>query len=211
MLKKMFLIGLVVFVLAGIGFLGVMGLIVANDLLGYPASSTAVEEEPIVAAILPPAVPTKTYNRPTPTPDYSLDTRLWAVYRVTNTSTGNGLGLGTWVSLTYENNTGGTNQVEELAGDGRCHATFKNADGTPMCVGPWAQGYTVDAGDFLYVSAQKLDGYGQLTCEILLTDAEGVDCLFDEKGNCPNTTVWKTAECGGEYCICSVSGLVGYD
>ena len=199
MLKKMFLIGVVVFTLAGIGLLGVMGLIVISDLAGPAPQAEAAVEEPIVAATLPPI-------------EEDVDTRLWAVYRVTNTSTGEGLGLGTQVSLTYENNTGGTNQAEKLAGNGRCHPTITNSDGNPMCIGPWAQGYTVDAGDFLYVSAQKLDGYGQLTCEILFTDSEGVDCLvYEEKRNCPNTTVWKTAECGGEYCICSVSGLVGYD
>lgn len=208
MLKKMFLIGLVVFVLAGIGFLGVMGLIVISDLAGsVPQAQAAIEEPVMAAATLPPieAEPTKTYNRPTATPE--ADYRTWVVYRVTNTSVGDGLGLGTSVSLTYENNTGGTNQEEKLAGDGRCHAVIKREDGSPLCVHPWSQGYSIEAGDFLYVSAQKLDGYGRLTCEIILADAEGAKCLVQDKTGCDNFNVWKQSECGGEYCICSVSGL----
>lgn len=136
--------------------------------------------------------------------------RTWVVYRVRN-STRNSYPLNIDagpVSLTWENNTGGTNQRDALIGPKRCFAS----DGV-TCSDPFSVGYTMSTGDFAYISAQ-LDGEsrgGKLTCDIYLTDDAGVDDLIENYFISPETTLWKSASCSGDYCICTASGIVGFD
>lgn len=96
--------------------------------------------------------------------DASSD-RARVVYDVTDTSRGT-------VSLTYEN-AGGNSQQESNA------------------VTPWGKRYSMDSGDFVYVSAQRGQGTGTVRCTITI-DGEVVE----------------QAESTGEFVIATCSGSV---
>ena len=139
----------------------------------------------------------------------SQSSRNWVVYRVKN-SLGGGfqhIDAGV-VSLTWENNTGGTNQRDALIGPKTCPADER------ACSDPFAVGYTMSTGDFAYISAQldrESTRIGKLSCQIYLTDEAGADALVEDNRITQETTLWKAASCSGDYCICSASGMVGYD
>jgi hypothetical protein len=93
-----------------------------------------------------------------------------STYQVTYEVTGSTYG----VSVTYENDQGGTEQ-------GDYEIPFKKT-------------YTMDRGDFAYISAQNMDDSGSVTCKILI---DGED--------------WRESTSQGAYVIASCDGLVGND
>lgn len=85
-------------------------------------------------------------------------------YEVTGTISG--------ASVTYYNNQGGTEQ-----GDYKI---------------PFKKTYTMERGDFAYISAQNMDDSGSITCRILIDGEE-----------------WKKSTSQGAYVIASCDGTVG--
>jgi hypothetical protein len=89
-----------------------------------------------------------------------------------------------------------TYRVEKAA---RASVTYRNAqDNTEQKDiviypnRPWQVSYTMEYGDFAYISAQNDDNYGGVTCKILV-----------------NGKVWQEASSEGAYVIAKCSGSVG--
>jgi len=77
----------------------------------------------------------------------------------------------------------------------RASLTYETADGSTeqrTVNVPWEAKFTVEGGQFLYLSAQNEENRGIITAEILLDGKE-----------------WKKATSDGAYVIATVSGRIG--
>jgi hypothetical protein len=118
------------------------------------------------------------------------------------------------VNITWENNTGGTNQGDYAVGNGKSHtwySPYNGNSGTTDITQPFRTGYTATVGEYFSILAQS-DGDStsdHIDCSIYLADTKGVNCLVNEHKSCGTITNWKYSFCDGQYCICSTSGIVG--
>ncbi|OGO35871.1 MAG: hypothetical protein A2W35_06425 [Chloroflexi bacterium RBG_16_57_11] len=113
--------------------------------------------------------------------------------------------------MTWENNTGGTEQGTYRIGDGQSH-TYKSYSGktvTEQKHEPFRAAYQMRPGDFAYISAQSDESYNRLICSIYVADKSGETCLVHSGTTCGKIALWKTAQCSGQFCICSASGIFG--
>ena len=127
----------------------------------------------------------------------SSDNRIWIIYEVIYTPSSLQRYVNSDVNITWENNTGGTNQGEYQVGDG-------------ISTAPFRYGYTANIGEYFSIIAQLNGEYwGELKCNIYIADTEGDNCLVTENKRCGTINDWKSSFCNGAYCICQTSGIVG--
>jgi hypothetical protein len=112
------------------------------------------------------------------------------------------------VSITYSNNTGGTNQWDGGIGDGK---SDYSSNCETLNYKPFRVWFSAQNGDIFSLIAQGDDNVvvTGIVCNIYLADYQGAQCLVNDNRQCGKITLWKNSSCYGAFCVCQTSGMVG--
>jgi hypothetical protein len=141
--------------------------------------------------------------------------QIWVIYEVAYTGVSHSsfvIQQGGSATITWVNNTGGTNQIDRFIGDGMSYEYDISGEPTPRIVTtpPFREAYTARSGEVFSIIAQKADDFilGGLACHIYLSDSIGAHCFVENGQSCENINKWKESYCTGQSCVCQTSGVV---